>query len=150
MGFPEFDFPDPLTVPASGPNLLRTGLTWLTQQLKAQVSEAIVYARGYDSVECRATLGKKLLKLDDGAGGFRIEWTDMDFLVPAADMTFDGGMTRVVPERADLIFLSLTGDDDVQVFEVTAYGSDPPWRWSDPFGQMRRIHGKHIDSEPYS
>lgn len=157
MGFPNFNIPDPLTAPRSGNNLLRTGLAWLTGQLKTNASEAIVYARGYDSVECRATLGSKLLKLDDGMGGFRMEWTDLDFLIPAADLNFDG--FPVIPERGDLVHLTVApmnpsfndGMDNVQTFEVVPYGgTEAVWRWADPHQSMMRVHTKYIDTELYT
>lgn len=148
MGFSEFDFPAPLTAPASGTNLLRTGLAWLTGQLKANASEAIVYARGYDSVECRATLGTKLLKLDDGMGGFRMEWTDLDFLIPAADLDFGDG--PITPLRGDVVHLTISGGSDVQTFEVVPYGgTEAVWRWADPHQSMIRVHAKYIDTEPF-
>ncbi len=127
-------------------DILKDGLAFLTAQLKANASQTITYARGLNSVDVQATFGKKLLKLDDGLGGIRMEWTDMDFLIPAADLKF--GSTPITPERGDLIYL--TEPYDVQVFEVMPYGSDPAWHWSDPHQSMYRIHAKFIDDEPYS
>ncbi len=127
-------------------DILKDGLAFLTAQLKANASQTVTYARGLSSVDVQATFGKKLLKLDDGLGGIRMEWTDMDFLIPAADLKF--GSNPITPERGDLIYL--TEPYDVQVFEVMPYGSDPAWMWSDPHQSMYRIHAKFIDDEPYS
>ena len=60
-------------------DLLQWGLAALTVEMTAHASQPIVYARGAQSVDTRATFGSKLLKLDDGQGGLRMEWTDMDF-----------------------------------------------------------------------
>jgi len=148
-GFPDFDLPSLPRVPASGRNVLRTGLAWLTQQMQTNVSEAISYARQYAYVDTRATLGKKLLKLDDGNGGFQIQWTDMDFLIASAGFTFDD-INLIVPQPGDQIFLTLAGDIVVQEFEVCQYGNDPCYRWADPFQSMYRIHAKYIGQEAYS
>ena len=124
-------------------NMLKDGLAWLTDQLIEHASEPITYARGYDSVETRATFGRKLLKLDDGQGGFRIEWTDMDFLI-RADAAFTFGSGIITPQRGDIVWIAVaTG---LESFEVFPFGhNEPPWRWSDPHQSMYRIHTKHID-----
>ena len=126
-------------------DLLRDGLAFLTKQLKAYASVSIVYARGYDSVDVQATLGNKLLKLDDGFGGIRMEWTDLDLLIPAADLTFAYGGDPITPERGDLVYL--TQGHQVQVYEVFPFGNEPPWRWADPHQSMYRIHAKWINTE---
>mgnify|MGYP001176916635 FL=1 len=135
------------TPPASDQtDLIRVGLSLLTQTLKATASQPVTYVRGLDSVDVRATFGRKLLKLDDGAGGIRMEWTDMDFLIPSADLVIGG--ESITPQRGDRVFM-LAGEN-VQEFEVMPFGSDPAWIWSDPHQSMFRIHAKHIGSEPYS
>lgn len=121
-------------------DLIKDGLAWLTGQLRENVSQVVTYARGSDAVDVPATLGRKLLKLDDGMGGIRIEWTDMDFLIPAADLVMDG--VPLVPQRGDRVFLIAAYD--VQEFEVFPFGNEPAWRWSDPNQSMYRIHTKLI------
>lgn len=125
-----------------GTNLLRRGNAWLTTQLKANASEPIVYRRGTDSVSLCAIYGAKLLKLGDESG-FRLEWTDMDFLIPAADLVLSGN--RITPERGDEI--DITTDTGTETFQVFPFGGEPPWRWSDAFGSMIRVHTKRI-TEP--
>lgn len=122
-------------------DLLADGLAFLTQQLKAYASQTVTYARGYDSVDVQATFGNKLLKLDDGFGGIRMEWTDIDFLIPAADLDFGDGM--LTPTRGDLVHVTI--GSQVQTFEVLPIGNEPAWRWSDPHQSMYRIHTKWID-----
>lgn len=145
--FPPFGG-DPVYVPSANDrrDMLQWGLAALTSTMIAHASQPIVYARGTDSVETRATFGSKLLKLDDGQGGVRMEWTDMDFLIPADGFEFGG--TAIEPQRGDVVYL--IAGDAVQQFEVVPYGSDPAWRWADPHQSMLRIHAKHIGEEPYS
>lgn len=126
-------------------DIMANGLAWLTQQLKANASQTVVYARGPNSVSVQTTFGKKLLRLDDGFGGLRVQWTDMDFLIAAADLTFDG-VTPITPHRGDFIYL--TQGTDVQTFEVFPFGNEPPWRFSDPYQLMYRIHAKYVAKNP--
>ena len=126
-------------------DMLADGLAWLDGQLKANASQTVTSARGYSSVDLPATYGMKLLKLDDGFGGIRLEWTDMDFGISAADLVLDG--EQVEPARGDLIYIQApTG---VEIFEVFPFGNEPPWRWSDPHRNRYRIHTKHIDTEQF-
>jgi hypothetical protein len=122
-------------------DLIATGLAWLTQQLKAYASETVTYARGQNQVDVQATFGRKLLKLDDGSG-VRVEWTDLDFLIPAADLTFDG-VTPITPQRGDVVYVGQ--GTDLQTFQVFPFGGEPPWRWADPHQTMFRIHTKYIN-----
>ncbi len=127
-------------------DLLKIGLATLTAKLSQSASQNIVYMRGTDYVETVATLGSKLLKLDDGEGGVRMQWTDMDFLIPAEGFEFDG--EPIVPQRGDRV--RLLAGEAIEEFEVMPFGGDAPWRWSDPHQSMFRVHTKHIGDEPYS
>ncbi|MCL6507837.1 MAG: hypothetical protein K6T59_12500 [Bryobacteraceae bacterium] len=82
------------------PDLLQTGSDWLADQLKTHASRQVVYRRGAQQVAVQATVGRTLLKLDDGFGGVRMEWTDRDFLIHAADLVLGG--TATLPERGGL------------------------------------------------
>ena len=80
-------------------NLLKDGLAFLTTQMQQYASEPVTYTRGVDSVLVLAVFGRKLLKLDDGMGGTRLEWTDLDFLIAAdADFAFTDG-PPITPAR---------------------------------------------------
>lgn len=124
-------------------DMLKVGLAWLSDRLIENASEPVTYARGYDFVDIRAAFGRKLLKLDDNAGGIRMEWTDMDFLIRASDLLING--VPITPMRGDKIFAVI--GEQAQAFEVLPYGNDPPWRWADPYQSMYRIHTKHVDTE---
>jgi hypothetical protein len=145
-GFPDFDMPAPIPAPAPatcGADLMARGASWLSGKLKAHASEPIVYSRGADALALCATFGRKLFQLDDGQGGIVMEWTDRDFLVPAADLDFGAG--PVLPERGDRVEVA-TDEGTVLVYEVLAPGGEPPWRWSDPFRRTLRIHAKHVET----
>lgn len=125
------------------PDLLHFGLDWLGEQLKAHVSRPVVYRRGADEVTLQATIGRTLLKLDDGYGGVRMEWTDRDFLIHAADLVLSGN--AVLPQRGDLVHE--TQGTTTFVYEVMAPGKEPAWRWSDVYRKMLRIHSKQVGVE---
>ena len=124
-------------------DLLESGQNWLAGKLKTHASREVVYLRGASHIAVSATIGRTLLKLDDGYGGIRMEWTDRDFLIQAAEIDFGGG--PVSPERGDCI--QDTVGSIVSTYEVTAYGGEPPFRPSEPFGIVLRIHTKCIEQE---
>jgi hypothetical protein len=124
---------------------LASGLAYLTTQLRDNASQAITYTRGIHSVSTRAVVGKKLLKIMESDGSFRMEWTDADFCIPAP-ITLNAA--SVIPERGDLI--AITVGSESQTFEVLPFGNDPCWRWADPIGQtMIRVHAKLVQPEAY-
>ncbi len=125
------------------PDLLHFGLDWLGDQLKEHASRSVVYRRGGDEVPVQATIGRTLLKLDDGYGGVRMEWTDRDFLIHAADLVLGGN--AVLPQRGDLI--RETQGPTTFLYEVMAPGKEPAWRWSDVYRKMLRIHTKQVGVE---
>ena len=125
------------------PDLLRIGSDWLADQMKEYASLPVVYRRGADEVTVQATIGRTLLKLDDGYGGVRMEWTDRDYLIHAADLVLAGNPT--LPERGDII--RETQGSQTYVYEVMAPGREPVWRWSDVYRKVFRIHTKQVGVE---
>ena len=122
------------------PDLLRMGQQWLASKLKSHASIAVVYVRGTNQVSVLATIGRTLMKLDDGYGGIRMQWTDRDFLINPADLVLAGSL--ITPELGDTI-LETVGTK-VYTYEVNAPGGEPAWRWSDPHRSLYRIHTKEI------
>ena len=125
------------------PDLLQFGSDWLADQLKTHASRQVIYQRGAQQVTVQATVSRTLLKLNDGYGGVRMEWTDRDFLIHAADLVLAGSPT--LPERGDVI-REMQGTTTF-VYEVMAPGKEPPWRWSDVFRKVLRIHTKQVGTE---
>jgi hypothetical protein len=125
------------------PDLLQFGSDWLAAKLREHASRPVVYRRGAAEVAVQATIGRTLLKLDDGYGGVRMEWTDRDFLIHAADLVLGGN--AVLPERGDVIREAQGGQ--TFVYEVMAPGKEPAWRWSDVYRKVFRIHTKQVGTE---
>jgi hypothetical protein len=121
-------------------DMLQAGQEWLANQLKTHASNTVVYVRGSNQVSVSATIGRTLMKLDDGYGGIRMQWTDRDFLIAPLDLIIAG--SAITPERGDTI-LETVGTK-VYTYEVNAPGGEPAWRWSDPHRSLYRIHTKEI------
>ena len=124
-------------------DMLEAANQWLAEKLKAHASRTVAYRRGADEVTVQAIVGRTLLKLDDGYGGVRMDWTDRDFLIAADDLILGGQKT--LPRRGDQIRETAAGK--TLVYEVLAPGSEPEWRWSDPHRRLVRIHTKQIGEE---
>lgn len=129
-------------------DLLQTGSDWLAEKLKTHASRQVEYKRGSTVALVQATIGRTLLKLDDGIGGVRMEWTDRDYLIQAVDLEAAG--IGIPPQRGDRVAELRTIDGSGQhfeLFEVLTPGQEPHWRWSDTFFKLLRIHTKRIGSE---
>jgi len=127
-------------------DMLQWGFAKQSEWLKASASQTVTYTRGNASVEILATYGRKPLKIDDGMGGIRLEWTDMSFTFPAADFHFAYGDT-IEPQRGDLVTMTISGQ--AQTFEVLPFGSEPCWRWDNGYQIRLFVHTKHIDTEQF-
>lgn len=119
-------------------DLIKSGLSWLTDQLTAHASQTVTYTAGVESGDVSATLGRKLLKLTDQFGVVRYEHTDMTFWIPASDMDFGSGFTE--PERGHFVSRVIGGQ--TETYEVTPYGTEPCWMWDDPNHTLLRVHTK--------
>ena len=145
VGAPGGTAPAPAAAAAvCGPDMLAAGMAWLTGQLQAHAAQPITYQRGADSVSLCATFGRTKLMLANEFGTVRIEWTDRDFILPAAALVLAG---QVVKPRRDEV---VTVDDGVELstFQVLPYADEPHWKWCDPYRQMIRIHTQRVFTEP--
>jgi hypothetical protein len=122
-------------------DLLQTAAAWLTDQLQRHAAQPVVYQRGLLTATMQVTKGRTLLRLSDGSGGSYVQWTDRDYLIPAAALEAVG--IALPPQPGDRI-LETVGSA-TQVYEVLIYGSEPAWRWADAHRQLLRIHTKHIE-----
>jgi hypothetical protein len=123
-------------------DMLQQASDWLEEQRTRHASRMVRYVRGVQSVELPATIGKTTFEVDDGYGVL-VRHESRDFLVLAADLILIGD--RALPERGDRIRETQAGQ--VFVYEVTAPGKEPCWRYSDSFRKTLRVHTKQIDTE---
>ena len=123
-------------------DLLDRGSAFLDDQRHKHMSRTVVYQRGAEAKEVLATIGRTEFEQADDAGLIhRVE--SRDFLVRTADMDLGSGLT--LPRAGDQV--RETVGTQVFVYEVNAPGGQPPFRYSDPYRRVLRIHTKHIGTE---
>ena len=110
-------------------DLLAQGAAWLESQRTKYLTTTVTYVRGDVSIAVPATIGRTKYEADDGHV-VRIEFTDRDYLILAADLVLGGQASE--PERGDLI---REGNREFEVLD---------WRYSDPHRQTLRITTKHV------
>ncbi len=126
-------------------DLLDRGAAFLDTQRHQHLSRPVLYRRGTDEKEVLATIGKTEFEQADDAGLIhRVE--SRDFLVRTADL--DLGAGPILPRAGDQVRETVGGvGESVFVYEVNAPGGQPPFRYSDPYRRVLRIHTKHIATE---
>ena len=123
-------------------DLLDRGAAFLDAQRHQHLSHPVLYRRGTDEKEVQATIGKTEFEQADDAGLIhRVE--SRDFLVRTAEL--DLGAGPILPRAGDQV--RETVGLSVFVYEVNAPGGQPPFRYSDPYRRVLRIHTKHIATE---
>ena len=123
-------------------DLLQQGSDWLEAKRTQYASRVVTYARGAQSVEVLATIGKTTFEVDDGYGVL-VRHESRDFLILTADLVLDA--EQVLPQRGDRI--RETQNQTVFIYEVSAPGKEPCWRYSDPYRKTLRIHTTEIATE---
>ena len=119
---------------------LQAAQQWLSQMLKRHVSRTVTYQQGSSLIEVSATVGRTLLKVDDGNGGTEVVWTDRDYLIAADDLKV--GDQPILPRHGDRIVDG--SETPMTEYEVLNYGGESVYRPSDPYAIMLRIHTKRI------
>lgn len=117
-------------------DLLEQGSRWLEVQRTKHCTRDVTYVRGVDSVVVKATIGRTQYETDDGHA-VRVDFTERDFLILAAELVLAGVPTT--PEPGDRIRESRDGQ--TLVFEVIN------WRYSDLYRQTFRIETKHVGTD---
>lgn len=123
-------------------DLLEQGAAFLDDQRHRHMSRPVVYRRGADAKEVQATIGRTEFEQADEAG--LIHRTESrDFLIRAADL--DLGAGPIQPKAGDQVREQV--GTQVLVYEVNAPGGQPPWRYSDPYRKVMRVHTKFVGAE---
>ena len=123
-------------------DLLETGSNWLQSQCKTHATRAVTYRRGVDSVLVQATVGRTVFEQDDGSGVI-VRTEVRDYLIDTADLVLAG--QPALPERGDRVEEIDAGKKFT--YEVMPLGTEPHWRYSDPYRTTLRVHTKHIATE---
>jgi len=123
-----------------GNDFMSRGMAWLATRQQSTMSQPIVYRRGNDVVAICATIGSTMFQISDEDGGIRMERSDRDFLIVAADLVLSG--SPVKPVRGDTIKQNIGGT--IFTYEVFPYNGEQPYRWSDTYRNRFRVHTKLI------
>ena len=123
-------------------DLLDRGSAFLDDQRHRHLSRTVLYRRGAEEKEVQATTGRTEFEQADEAGLIH-RTQSRDFLIRAADL--DLGAGPVLPRAGDQV--RETSGTQVFVYEVNAPGGQPPFRYSDPYRRVLRVHTKHIATE---
>ena len=123
-------------------DVLDKGSAWLEDQRNRHMTRMVTYQRDGDSVELAATIGRTEFEQADEFGVIhKIE--SRDYLVLSTDLVLGGVQT--LPKAGDRI--READGAKTFVYEVMAPGSEPPYRYSDPYRRTLRIHTKHVGTE---
>lgn len=120
-------------------DVLEQGAAWLDDQRHKHMTRKIAYQRGTDAVSIQATVGRsEFEQVDEHGVVHKIQ--SRDFLVRTEDLVLAG--TPTLPMAGDRIH----EPEGVRtyVYEVMAPGTEPPYRYSDPYRRALRIHTKHV------
>ncbi|MCL4742276.1 MAG: hypothetical protein KJZ54_08740 [Phycisphaerales bacterium] len=123
-------------------DLLEQGAAFLDDRRHTHLTRTVTYQRGADSVDLAATVGRTVFEQADESGFIR-KVESRDFLVRRTELVIGGSET--LPKAGDRI--REPDGELTQVYEVMAPGGEPPFRWSDPYRKVLRIHTKHIATE---
>lgn len=121
------------------PDVLDHASQWLDEQRTAHMAQTVAYARGANSINVPATMGKTMFEQVDGAGGILHQLEYRDFIINAADLIL-GALTE--PKVGDRITVLN------EVYEVMSPGGEQAWRFTDPYRRTYRIHTKHVGVAP--
>jgi hypothetical protein len=123
-------------------DMLEQGAAFLDAQRHRHMSRTVVYKRGSDAKGVQATVGRTEFEQADDAGLIhRVE--SRDFLIRAADL--DLGSGPITPKAGDQVREQV--GSQVFVYEVNAPGGQPPFRYSDPYRRVMRVHTKFVGTE---
>lgn len=114
-------------------DLLDQGRDWFASQRKTHNSRAIIYrpiAGGNPIPVEQATIGRTMASQSYEYG--------VVLKTPVRDYLIDAGDLPAPPEQGDIIV------DQGIAYQVGPIGDEPPWRWTDGYRRVYRIHAQEI------
>ena len=120
------------------PELLKTAIDYLHDQLKAHNSVTVTYRRVAATVSVSAIIGRTLFENEDEYNVTREKIRD--FLILQADLILSGSATT--PQKGDQI--DETRGSTVYTYAVLELNGQPPYEDADDYHKAFRIHTKLI------
>lgn len=120
---------------------LQRGAERLAQRFKDHGSRRVIYVVGNDQVWVDATVGKgKLFRLEEDYSAIRMEWSDRDYFIAAAEILING--VAVLPDKGHQIIDTTDGTN--AIYEVLAPGGEKPYRKLSGREITHQIHTKFL------
>lgn len=123
-------------------NVFQVATDFLNAQLKQYASVFATMERDGQILEAMVTLGSQMLRVTDRSGNTKVERTDRDIGIEAADHVLNG--VRVEPQAGDNWFIDLDDGAGLLQYEVMSPNNEGPWRYSDSHRKRLRIHTKYV------
>jgi len=117
------------------PNLLSSGVDWLSSQLKSFGSTSVTYRRGVASATLLATIGRHVPSSLGGQADVEVDTFSTRITFEATDLDLGSGLT--LPERGDEI--EFTDNGVAFTFEVLPIDGSRWWREADAFGKRIEV-----------
>ena len=114
-------------------NLFDRANSVLQRVLGDAVGVSVRYRKAGSEHILTGWLGRTLFNVLTSNGN-RIEWGEIDLLLPASNFT---------PAAGDRVAITIR--DSEILYEVKPPSGEPAWRWSDPQRTTWRIHLKRVD-----
>lgn len=113
------------------------------ERVAQQQGATVLYGDGTHSVELTALFGRRNYQVQDSSGAL-IWFSSHDVLLVADALILNG--SRVEPRRGHTI-TRILGDRRHTFLVHFPDATQPPWRWSDPGGEILRIHTTLLSDE---
>ncbi len=123
-------------------NMMKAGAQLRNRAFKTNMSVAITYTRGANSVSLSATPGQTVFEVTEPDGAM-VERQTRDFIFPAADLVIAGSV--VLPEVGDVI--TETDGSTTYVHEVRAPASERCYKFGDDCRVTLRVHTQQTSTE---
>lgn len=118
-------------------DMLNNAMAWLGSTLESSASRTVTITRPSGGTgAASATIGSTPFRTDDiGRGTSKIVRSERDYFIRATSYILDS--VAVTPKRGDQFLDSVDG----KVYECQpVVDGEPAWRYSDPDGEVYRIH----------
>jgi len=122
------------------PDVLETASAWLASKVMAFRGRTVTYWRGDEAAAITAVVGRSDWPVIQESGA-QIMLQTRDYIVQAADLEAARG-AGARPEAGDRI-VEASGE----AFEVRGPGGQRPWRWSDDYETLIRVHTTRVEAE---
>lgn len=126
-------------------DLLDRASAWLDGMRIKHASRLVRYQRGPWSISVPAGIGRTTFQVDNGSGVIE-NVESRDFLILTANLVLGGTVT--LPKAGDRIREAGSSDSTSYIYEVLAPGTEPAYRFSDPYRRTLRIHTKQVGTAP--